>query len=114
MGPPRNPVRFIRVWDASSGATRATLMGHTGGVDVLAVAHDGSAVVTGSGGLIRLWNIRASAVLTILQAPGLVADLQIQKVDTIRIVIGVNTDRPAVVLAELQTRQDSPPRVLTD
>ena len=36
-----------RIWDAASGRQRATLKGHTGRVEAVAVAPDGSWLATG-------------------------------------------------------------------
>jgi WD40 repeat protein len=48
-----------RIWDARSGALRATLAGHTGWIEWVAFNPDGRRLVTGSSdGTARVWDAR--------------------------------------------------------
>ncbi len=54
--------RTIRIWDAATGAERATLVGHTDWVFACAVSPDNSLVVSGGGdGTVRIWDASTGA-----------------------------------------------------
>ena len=47
----------MRIWDAATGQQRAILKGHTGGVEAVAVAPDGSWLASGGwDGTVRIWD----------------------------------------------------------
>lgn len=57
-----------KVWDALTGACRATLHGHTKHVGIAAISGDGSTVVSGSSDkTVKVWDARTGACRATLQ-----------------------------------------------
>ena len=55
--------RTVKVWDLMSGTERATLAGHTGSVDAVAMAPDGRLAVSGSEDrTLRIWDLKRGLV----------------------------------------------------
>ena len=58
----------MRIWDAATGQQRAVLTGHTGAVNAVAIAPDGTWLATGGDdGTVRIWDAATGqqrAVLT--------------------------------------------------
>ena len=62
---------MLKVWDAYTGAERATLLGHEARVTSCAISPDGSFVVSGSkDGTLRVWDTRPAAERAVLAGGG--------------------------------------------
>jgi WD40 repeat protein len=62
------PGNCVRLWDARTGALRATLQGHRGEIRVQAFSPDGTRIATGSyDQTIRLWDARTGKLLATLE-----------------------------------------------
>jgi hypothetical protein len=73
---------MVRIWDPVTGTETHTLTGHTGGVNALGVAPDGSWLASaGDDGTVRIWNL--------VPTPGAAAAL---RVDGALRVLGVVQD----------------------
>jgi WD40 repeat protein len=59
----------VRLWEVSSGRPLATLSGHTGGVDGVALSADGQLLASGGlDGTVKLWEVKSGACLRTLRA----------------------------------------------
>src|SRR5262249_5084418 len=60
--------RTVRLWDAASGQTRATLQGHTAAVWSVATSDDGRLLASGGDdGTVRLWESASGRLLGTLE-----------------------------------------------
>ncbi|MEU4388314.1 AAA family ATPase [Promicromonospora sp. NPDC023805] len=68
----------VRVWDLVAGVERATLNGHTRGVNTVVVTPDGAHVVTGSDDeTVRVWDLASGTHQAVLPVPGSVSSLAV-------------------------------------
>jgi WD40 repeat protein len=66
----------VRIWDPASGTARHTLTGHTGKVQTLVVAPDGSWLATAdNAGELRIWDPARGVPLTSLRVAGYLSHL---------------------------------------
>jgi WD40 repeat protein/serine/threonine protein kinase/tetratricopeptide (TPR) repeat protein len=63
--------KTARVWDAATGALQVELTERTGDVYCAAFSPDGTQIVTGSGGLVKLWDARTGKALRDWKARGI-------------------------------------------
>jgi eukaryotic-like serine/threonine-protein kinase len=62
------PGNCVRLWDAGSGALRATLRGHRGEIPAKAFSPDGTRIATGSyDQTVRLWDARTGKLLATME-----------------------------------------------
>ncbi len=81
--------RTVRLWDAATGAARATLTGHTRTVLAVAISADGATVVSGgSDNTARLWDAATGALRATLEG----------HTDWVR-AVGISSDGATVISA---------------
>ncbi len=58
----------VKLWDTATGILRATLSGHTGAVQALAISNDGRYLASGSSdGTARVWNVETGKAIDTLR-----------------------------------------------